>query len=136
MRRRSVMVGQPAHQHEHQRQRHHHLDADSGPESVHHTITTVVTNSDPSDLVNPQLTATNSFTVIVIPFVLTGPTRLANGDFQFVFSTGAGVNYTIQYSTKLDGLDSHLQLHEPGRLVHCAGSQRKHRPLALLPCAS
>jgi uncharacterized repeat protein (TIGR01451 family) len=65
------------------------------------TITTVVTNSDPSDLVNPQLTATNSFTVIVIPFVLTGPTRLANGDFQFVFSTGAGVNYTIQYSTNL-----------------------------------
>jgi hypothetical protein len=29
------------------------------------TITTVVTNSDPFDLVNPQLTATNSFTVIV-----------------------------------------------------------------------
>ena len=29
------------------------------------TITTVVTNSNPYDLVNPQLTATNSFTVIV-----------------------------------------------------------------------
>jgi hypothetical protein len=29
------------------------------------TITTVVTNSDPYDLVNPQLTATNSFTVVV-----------------------------------------------------------------------
>jgi hypothetical protein len=68
---------------------------------ITNTITTVVTNSDPYDQDNPQLTATNSFTVIVIPFVLTGPTRLANGDFQFVFSTGAGVNYTIQYSTNL-----------------------------------
>ena len=29
------------------------------------TITTIVTNSNPYDLVNPQLTATNSFTVIV-----------------------------------------------------------------------
>jgi uncharacterized repeat protein (TIGR01451 family) len=65
------------------------------------TITTVVTNSDPFDLVSPNLTATNNFTVIVIPFLLTGPTRLANGDFQFVFSTSAGVNYTIQYSTNL-----------------------------------
>ena len=29
------------------------------------TITTVVTNSDPYDVVNPQLSATNSFTVMV-----------------------------------------------------------------------
>ncbi len=29
------------------------------------TVTTIVTNSDPYDLVNPQLTATNQFTVIV-----------------------------------------------------------------------
>jgi uncharacterized repeat protein (TIGR01451 family) len=65
------------------------------------TITTVVTNSDPFDTVSPHLTATNSFTVIVIPFVLTGPAWLPNGEFQFVFSTGAGVNYTIQYSTNL-----------------------------------
>ena len=68
---------------------------------ITNTITTVVTNSDPYDQDNPQLTATNSFTVIVIPFVLTGPAWLANGDFQFVFSTGVGVNYTIQYSTNL-----------------------------------
>ena len=65
------------------------------------TITTVVTNSNPYDLINPQLTATNSFTVTVIPLVITGPIRLANGDFQFVFSAGAGANYTIQYSTNL-----------------------------------
>jgi uncharacterized repeat protein (TIGR01451 family) len=77
-------------------------------------ITTVVTNSDPFDLVNTQLTATNNFTVIVIPFVLTGPTRLANGDFQFVFSTGAGVNYTIQYSTNLTDWISIISFPGPG----------------------
>jgi len=78
------------------------------------TITTVVTNSDPYDLINPQLTATNNFTVIVIPFVLTGPTRLANGDFQFGFSTSAGVNYTIQYSTNLTDWISFPSFTGPG----------------------
>jgi uncharacterized repeat protein (TIGR01451 family) len=78
------------------------------------TIITVVTNSDPFDLVNPQLTATNSFTVIVIRLVLTGPTRLANGDFQFIFSTGAGVNYTIQYSINLTDWISLFSFTSPG----------------------
>ena len=78
------------------------------------TITTVVTNSDPFDLVNPQLTATNSFTVIVFPFVLTGPVWLANGEFQFVFTTGVGGNYTIQYSTNLTGWISIYSFTSPG----------------------
>ena len=34
------------------------------------TITTVVTNSNPYDLVSPQLTATNSFTVTVSPSLI------------------------------------------------------------------
>jgi uncharacterized repeat protein (TIGR01451 family) len=65
------------------------------------TIITVVTNSDPYDLVNPQLTATNSFMVIVLPFILIEPICLTNGNFQFVFNTGAGANYTVLYSTNL-----------------------------------
>jgi uncharacterized repeat protein (TIGR01451 family) len=81
---------------------------------ITNTITTVVTNSDPYDLVNPHLMATNSFTVIVIPLILTGPTWLANGDFQFVFSTGAGVNYTIQYSTNLTDWISIYSFTSPG----------------------
>jgi hypothetical protein len=31
------------------------------------TVTTVVTNGNPYDLVNPRLTATNSFTVVAVP---------------------------------------------------------------------
>ena len=49
----------------HQRQRRHHLDAGADPKPEHQSITTIVTNSDAYDLVNPELTATNSFTVIV-----------------------------------------------------------------------
>jgi uncharacterized repeat protein (TIGR01451 family) len=64
-------------------------------------IMTVVTNSDPYDLVNPYLTATNSFTVVIVRLVLNGPTLMTNGNFQFVFDTGAGVNYTVQYTTNL-----------------------------------
>jgi len=81
------------------------------------TITTVVTNSDPFDLVNPQLTATNNFTVIVVPFILTGPTRLTNGEFQFVFNTGAGANYTVQYSTNLMDWISIYSFTSPGGLI-------------------
>ncbi len=83
------------------------------------TITTVVTNSDPFDLVNPQLTQTNSFTVIVIPlpFVLTGPAWLPNGEFQFIINTGAGLNYTIQYSTNLTDWNSIYSFTSPGGLI-------------------
>jgi hypothetical protein len=65
-------------------------------------ITTIVTNTDAFDLVNPHLSATNSFTVIVKPVpVLTGPTWLGNGQFQFSFLTDPGVTYTVLYSTNL-----------------------------------
>jgi hypothetical protein len=64
-------------------------------------ITTVVTNSDTYDFVNPYLTATNSFTVIVRRLVLDQATWMTNGNFQFVFDAGAGVNYTVQYTTNL-----------------------------------
>ena len=67
------------------------------------TITTIVTNSNPYDLVNPHLSATNSFTVIVRPpLILTGPVWLGGGQFQFVLNyTISGVNYTLEYSTNL-----------------------------------
>jgi uncharacterized repeat protein (TIGR01451 family) len=65
------------------------------------TIITVVTNSNPYDLVNPRLTATNSFMVIVLPFILMEPICSTNGNFQFVFNAGAGVDYTVLYSTNL-----------------------------------
>jgi hypothetical protein len=39
---------------------------------------------------------------------------LTNGDFQFGFSTGAGVNYTIQYSTNLTDWISFLSFTSPG----------------------
>ena len=48
-----------------ERQRRHHLDAGQNQSPSTNTITTVVTNSNPYDLVNPQLSATNSFTVVV-----------------------------------------------------------------------
>jgi hypothetical protein len=64
-------------------------------------ITAVVTNSDLYDLVNPYLMATNSFTLVVRRLVLNQATGMTNGSFQFVFDTGAGVNYTVQYTTNL-----------------------------------
>ncbi len=51
------------------------------------TITTVVTNSNPYDLVNPHLTATNSFTVIVY-----APTLAALGNFTV--NAGQTITFT------------------------------------------
>jgi hypothetical protein len=63
------------------------------------TIWTLVTATDSFDLVNPILTNNNSFTVIVRPsIVLSAPSWLGNGQFQFSFNTTAGQNYTVQYS--------------------------------------
>ncbi|MGA2870961.1 MAG: putative Ig domain-containing protein, partial [Verrucomicrobiota bacterium] len=65
-------------------------------------ITTIATATDGYDLVNPTLTATNSFTVIVRPVTeISGVAWLGNGQFQFSFNTVAGQNYTIEYSTNL-----------------------------------
>jgi hypothetical protein len=70
--------------------------------STTNVITTIVTNTDIYDQVNLHLSATNSFTVIVLPgLVLNSPRWLGNGRFQFSFDTVSGSNYTIQYSTTL-----------------------------------
>jgi hypothetical protein len=67
-------------------------------------ITTVVTNSDVFDLINPQLTATNSFTVIVtggsaLPVVQS--ISLTNGIVTIKWSAVSGQSYTLQYKTNL-----------------------------------
>jgi uncharacterized repeat protein (TIGR01451 family) len=80
-------------------------------------ITTVVTNNDPYDLVTPYLTATNSFTVAVLRLALGGPTLMTNGNFQFVFDTGAGANYTVQYTTNLMDWISLSSFIGPGGLI-------------------
>ncbi|MGD0208838.1 MAG: hypothetical protein ABSC89_14655, partial [Verrucomicrobiota bacterium] len=68
------------------------------------TITTVVTNSDAFDLVNPQLTATNSFTVIVTggspPLVIQSIT-VSNGIATIKWSAVSGQNYRLQYKQNL-----------------------------------
>ena len=56
---------QCAEQYGDQRLGHHHLDARTGTKPRANLITTVVTNSNPYDLVNPRLTSTNTFTVVV-----------------------------------------------------------------------
>ena len=78
-------------------------------------ITTVVTNTDAFDTLNPHLSATNSFTVIVNQaLVLTGPKWLGNGQFQFTINTLAGVNYTIQTSTNFTNWISVLEFDGSG----------------------
>ncbi len=71
--------------------------------STTNTIIAAVTNSNPYDLVNPHLGATNSFAVIVHPLLLlTSPVWLGSGWFQFGLNdTTAGVAYTIETSTNL-----------------------------------
>jgi hypothetical protein len=68
------------------------------------TITTVVINSDAFDLVNPQLTATNSFTVIVTggsPLPVIQSISLTNGIVTIKWSAVSGQSYTLQYKTNL-----------------------------------
>ena len=78
-------------------------------------IIAVVTNTDAFDTLNPHLSATNSFTVIVNQaLVLTGPKWLGNGQFQFTINTLAGVNYTIQTSTNFTNWISVLEFDGSG----------------------
>jgi hypothetical protein len=88
------------------------------------TITIIVTNSNPYDLVNQHLSATNSFTVIVKPaLILTGPAWITGKQFQFTLNdTTVGVAYTIDYSTNLvnwvsaltfDGPDGPITIIDP-----------------------
>jgi hypothetical protein len=66
------------------------------------TITTIVTSSDLFDNLNPTLTSTNTFTVVVkTVLALTSPIMLGNGAFEFTFNTVANSSYTIEYSTNL-----------------------------------
>ncbi|MGO9477462.1 MAG: hypothetical protein ACLP7I_05925, partial [Limisphaerales bacterium] len=62
-------------------------------------ITTVVTNSDPYDLVNPQLTATNSFTVTVQPIyngpVLPAQTNLVVNELALLTVTNTAIDTDI-----------------------------------------
>ena len=65
------------------------------------TLTTVVTNSNPYDLVNPNLTATNSFAVIVNTIVMPAPVMqsitVSNDTVTITWSTVPGQNYRLQY---------------------------------------
>ena len=62
--------------------------------------------------------------------VLTAPTRLGNGRFQFTFDTAVGLNYTIEYSTTLDDWTPILSLTGPGgplTIVDPAATQSNQR---------
>jgi hypothetical protein len=64
------------------------------------TITTVVTNSNPYDLINPRLTATSSFTVVVNATVTTPPViqsiSMTNGVVTIRWSAVSGRKYRLQ----------------------------------------
>jgi hypothetical protein len=73
------------------------------------TVTTVVTSTDNDDTAHPELTATNSFSVVVrAALVLTAPQWTEDGQFEFTFYTNPGLEYTIQYSTNLTDWTSAL----------------------------
>ena len=68
------------------------------------TITTVVTNNDVFDLVNPVLTATNSFTVIVTGGSTTPVIQSisrTNGIVTIKWSAVSGQSYRLQYKGNL-----------------------------------
>jgi hypothetical protein len=71
------------------------------------TITTVVTNSNPYDLVNPYLSATNSFSVIVVPNIIaTNLAALNSGGTNLTLSWPAdhtGWRLLIQTNTLARG---------------------------------
>ena len=69
-------------------------------------VTTVVTNNNPYDSLNPQLTATNSFTVIVgatpsAPRILSITAN--NQATVLTWSSQAGQTYWLQYKDSLGG---------------------------------
>jgi hypothetical protein len=70
------------------------------------TVTTVVTNNNPNDSLNPQLTATNSFIVIVsapasAPRILS--IAAVNQTAVLTWSSQAGQTYWLQYKDSLIG---------------------------------
>jgi hypothetical protein len=71
-------------------------------------ITSVVTNTNPYDLINPQLTATNSFTVFVIATIQAAPPvvqsiSVSNGIVTITWSAVAGRSYTLDRKDGWDG---------------------------------
>jgi hypothetical protein len=66
-----------------------------------YTLTTVVINTDPYDLVNPQLSATNSFTVTVnnsssVPAPMIQSINVSNGIVTITWSAVAGSTYMLE----------------------------------------
>lgn len=90
-----------------------------------------MTGTDNFDTVNPQLTATNSFTVTVrAAIVLGSATWLGNGHFQFSFDTDLATLYTIQYSINLVNWTSVLTFDGDGEritLIDPNAGQNNHR---------
>ena len=68
------------------------------------------TTTSPGQLVALTVNASANKPLVV----LTAPTRLANGQFQFTFNSAAGVNYTLQYATALTNWISIVTLQGSG----------------------
>jgi hypothetical protein len=71
-----------------------------------YVLTTVVTNSNPHDSVNPQLVAANSFTVVVVP--LPDPPLLSisatEGGVLLGWNSEVGAVYRLQYTDDIAGM--------------------------------
>ena len=75
---------------------------------------------------------------LLLPPIITAPTMIASGQFQFSFNTVTGVNYAVQYSTNLiqwfpfvtlGGVGSPLTVIDP----NAAGSQQSFYRIILSP---
>ncbi len=77
----------------------------SGQGPSTNTVTLVATNSDAFDLVNPALTATNSFVVVVTgnstPAPVIQSAVVSGGNIVLTWSATSGANYQAQYKTNL-----------------------------------
>ncbi len=83
--------------------------------STTNMVTTVVTATDPFDPINPVLSATNSFIVIVNPgLLITGAKWEKGGLFQFTINSGAGTNYVVESSTNLMNWNFVLEIQGSG----------------------
>ena len=97
-------------------------------------ITTIATSTDLLDAVNPLLSTTNTFTVVVKPIVvLSSPTILPDGSFQLSINTVANTSYTVAYSTNLTdwtevlgfvGDGTPVTLHDPNAGINPQGFYR------------
>jgi hypothetical protein len=67
----------------------------------------VVTNTNPYDLINPVLTASNAFTVVVNATVVAPPViqlvTVSNGVVTITWSAVSGRNYRLQYQDGAPG---------------------------------